>query len=131
MKSKITIGRDKNGNRIARIKNATGRAFAIQTNGNLPTTHRDGITDATGAEVAAHIIQYGTAKQRAAIGLRPLSASRYYIQRKGGGYLETVDEFESGQDARAMLAEYIMSDPSAVYRISTRPCKAWMERGQA
>lgn len=54
---------------------------------------------------------------------------KYYIQRKGGGYLETVDEFDTQEDARAMLAEYIIADPSAVYRISTRPCKVWKERG--
>jgi hypothetical protein len=50
-----------------------------------------------------------------------------YIQRKGDGYLETVDEFESGKECRAMLTEYRMADPYATYYLSQRPCKAWRE----
>ena len=49
----------------------------------------------------------------------------YYIQRKDGGHIETVDEFESFREARAMLSEYITSDRSARYYISPRPCVAW------
>jgi hypothetical protein len=48
-----------------------------------------------------------------------------YIQRKGDGYLETVDQFETWKEARAMLAEYRLSDPYAVYYISSRACKDW------
>lgn len=48
-----------------------------------------------------------------------------YIQRKDGRYLETVDEFTTRKEARAMLAEYRMSDPSASYYLSSRPCKDW------
>lgn len=48
-----------------------------------------------------------------------------YIQRKGQGYLETVDEFATRKEARAMLAEYRMSDPSAHFYLSSRCCKAW------
>lgn len=48
-----------------------------------------------------------------------------YIQRKGNGYLETIDEFTTRKEARAMLAEYRMSDPSAVYYLSSRACKNW------
>jgi hypothetical protein len=54
-----------------------------------------------------------------------MKASTFYIQRNGQGYLETVDEFTSKREARAMLAEYRMSDPSADYYLSSRPCKAW------
>jgi hypothetical protein len=50
-----------------------------------------------------------------------------YIQRRGQGMLETVDEFPTYKEARAMLAEYSMSDystlaaQSAVYKLrSTR-----------
>jgi hypothetical protein len=50
---------------------------------------------------------------------------KYYIQRKGQGYLETVDEFPTRKEARAMLNEYTISDPSARYYISSRACKAW------
>ena len=46
-----------------------------------------------------------------------------YIQRKGNRYLETVDEFETAKEARAMLKEYRISDPYANYYISQRPCK--------
>ncbi len=48
-----------------------------------------------------------------------------YIQRRGNGYLETVDQFDTLKEARLMLAEYRMSDPTAHYYISTRPCKGW------
>lgn len=51
-----------------------------------------------------------------------------YIQRRGQGYLETVDEFDTRREAREMLAEYRLSDPSAVYYLSTRPCKDWSEK---
>ena len=46
-----------------------------------------------------------------------------YIQRKGQGYLETVDEFETSKEARAMLKEYRQADHSAEYYISSRACK--------
>ena len=49
----------------------------------------------------------------------------FYIQRRGDGQLETVDEFTTGKEARAMLAEYRTSDPSAEYYVSKRACKAW------
>lgn len=48
-----------------------------------------------------------------------------YIQRKDRRYLETVDEFTTRKEARAMLAEYRMADPSALYYLSSRPCKDW------
>jgi hypothetical protein len=50
-----------------------------------------------------------------------------YIQRKDGKYLETVDEFETAKEAKVMLKEYRLSDPSAEYYISNRCCKAWRE----
>jgi hypothetical protein len=51
----------------------------------------------------------------------------HYIQRKDRHQLETVDEFTTAKEARAMLNEYRLSDPSAVYYISRRPCKQWKE----
>ena len=51
----------------------------------------------------------------------------YYIQRKGDGYLETVDEFETAKEAWEMLAEYRLSDPSTIFYVSLRCCKAWKE----
>jgi len=50
-----------------------------------------------------------------------------YIQRKDQYQLETVDEFDTQKEARAMLKEYRMSDNSAQYYISSRPCKAWRD----
>jgi hypothetical protein len=50
-----------------------------------------------------------------------------YIQRRGNGQRETVDEFETRAEAKKMLAEYQLGDPSAEYYISTRPCKGWNE----
>lgn len=48
-----------------------------------------------------------------------------YIQRRGDGYLETVDEFDTWKEARAMLSEYQLSDNYGFYYLSTRACKAW------
>ena len=49
----------------------------------------------------------------------------FYIQRRGNGYLETVDEFTTSREALWMLLEYRKSDPSAHYYISKRACKGW------
>jgi len=48
-----------------------------------------------------------------------------YIQRRDQWGLETVDEFPTMKEARAMLTEYRMSDPSANYYTSSRPCNHW------
>ena len=50
-----------------------------------------------------------------------------YIQRRDNStrQLETVDEFETRREARAMLTEYRMSDPSGSFYLSSRPCKDW------
>ena len=48
-----------------------------------------------------------------------------YVQRKEGRGLETVDEFATWKEARAMVAEYRMADPSATYYLSRRSCAAW------
>lgn len=50
-----------------------------------------------------------------------------YIQRRGNGKLETVDEFEKSSEARAMLAEYRMADPYGHYYTSSRMCKNWRD----
>lgn len=51
--------------------------------------------------------------------------AKIYIKRKGDGYLETVDEFETRKEAREMCREYQTSDSSGYYYTSTRPCKDW------
>ena len=50
-----------------------------------------------------------------------------YIQRKGDGYLETVDEFDTWREAKEMVAEYRLADPYAHYYLSQRPCKSWIK----
>lgn len=50
-----------------------------------------------------------------------------YIQRRSYGYLETIDEFETMEEAKAMLAEYRLADTNAHYYLSTRCCRAWKE----
>lgn len=54
-----------------------------------------------------------------------MADGKIYIQRKGNGYLETVDEFDSFREAREMVKEYRMSDPTARHYLSQRPCKDW------
>lgn len=53
----------------------------------------------------------------------------YYINREGQGYRETVDQFDTRKEARAMVAEYRMADPSADHWISSRACAGWHSRG--
>ena len=50
-----------------------------------------------------------------------------YIQRRGDGYLETIDEFDTRKEAGKMIWEYRMSDPYAEYYLSSRPCKEWTQ----
>tara|TARA_R110000803_G_scaffold9219_1_gene29298 strand:+ start:880 stop:1041 length:162 start_codon:yes stop_codon:yes gene_type:complete len=51
-----------------------------------------------------------------------------YIQRKGQGYLETIDECETRKEATALVREYRLSDYSAEYYLSSRPCEAWRDK---
>lgn len=51
----------------------------------------------------------------------------FYINRDGQGQRETVDSFNTSREARAMVTEYRLSDPSANYWISPRPCAGWTE----
>jgi len=54
MKTQYKKGIDTNGNSRLLIKTGTARATSIQTNGNLPRTHRDGVGEWTPGEVAAY-----------------------------------------------------------------------------
>ena len=51
----------------------------------------------------------------------------YYIQRRGNGQLETVDEAQSPREARRLAREYNISDHEGTYYTSTRPCRAWVD----
>ena len=51
-----------------------------------------------------------------------------YIQRKDcNGNTETVDEFASRKEGIKMLKEYRISDKSAFFYISQKPCRDWQE----
>ena len=55
-----------------------------------------------------------------------------YINRiDDKGNPETVDQFNQGRRyAIEMLKEYRLSDLSAYYYMSQKPCKAWMEESK-
>ena len=61
-------GRDKNGNKILRCSSREG-GFTIQTNGNLPRTHRCGVTVETDPEVCAYVLRHGTDRRRRILGI--------------------------------------------------------------
>ena len=61
------LGCDRNGNKVLRVSDRE-RGFSIQTNGNLPDTHHNGVTAATRDEVLAYVRRYGTRRQRTIVG---------------------------------------------------------------
>lgn len=61
---------DKNGNKVLMVQFSDGkRGFSIQTLGNLPETHRNGITSATDAEVRDYLTKHGTLRQKELYGI--------------------------------------------------------------
>lgn len=106
----------------------------------VPATRQQGshqgTASASRSETLAQSALWDYNSARAHDGLPPLSrmpagtiyhrpAAPYYIQRRDGRQLETVDEFETRSEARDMLAEYRMNDPSAAFYLSRRPCAGW------
>lgn len=99
----------------------------------VPPTQDHGSYTTKATSRADALRQYNSA--RAHDGSPPLSrmpagtvyttTAAFYIQRKGQGIRETVDQFETRKEARAMLAEYRLADPSADYYISSRACRGW------
>ena len=61
-------GRDRNGNKTLRCSSVEG-GFTIQTNGNLPATHRDGVTAGTDAEVCEYVARQGNERRRRILGI--------------------------------------------------------------
>ena len=51
-----------------------------------------------------------------------------YINLKGTWGIETVDEFKTYKEARLMLKEYRISDPSGHYYLSQRSTNEWRNR---
>lgn len=68
----MRIDFDTNGNRILKIEGSdlgTKRGFSIQTLGNLPDTHRNGVTGNTDAEVRDFLQKHGTKRQKELYGI--------------------------------------------------------------
>lgn len=57
------------GNELKAINPNAKRGFSIQTNGNLPETHRNGICQQTINEVVSYINCFGTNNQKVNCGL--------------------------------------------------------------
>ena len=49
----------------------------------------------------------------------------WYINIKNRGVVETVDEFSSAKEARAMRIEYQLGDSANLYYLSKRCTKDW------
>lgn len=61
---KLVTKMDKNGNKFLTFSpRVGGRGFSVQTNGNLPLTHRNGINADTRQELLNHICTHGTKRQ--------------------------------------------------------------------
>lgn len=58
----MEMGRDQFGNTVVRLKRNGWRGFSIQTNGNLPQTHR--LKYPFDGEIRKYIQTYGTHYQR-------------------------------------------------------------------
>jgi hypothetical protein len=54
---------DINGNKILQVRFNLSRGFSVQTNGNLPMTHRDGVGFWTATELQDYVLRYGTKRQ--------------------------------------------------------------------
>jgi len=67
MLKELKLSRDKNGNKIVVVKVDGHRAFSIQTNGNLSTTHVHGITENTLTHIKQYVDAYGTPAQKRAV----------------------------------------------------------------
>ena len=62
--TKFSIERDTNGQKLCRIRVPNERSFRIQTNQNMPRTHKVGICVITPYEFKAFVLSYGTDKQK-------------------------------------------------------------------
>lgn len=50
---------------------------------------------------------------------------KYYINRKDGRDIETIDEFDTRKEAKKMLSEYLIAFHGGNLYISTRCTKEW------
>ncbi len=122
----VGIGRDSNGNKVAKFKTNTGKSFSIQTNNNLPSIHKE--TDLEDLdknkvekEVMNYVKKYGTKSQKEIL---PESVNENYgsdeepyrddafISSNGWVYNVSVEgkhigEFEDIDDAEDALKRWI------------------------
>ncbi len=68
--TKMELGYDTNGNQTLKIKVEGSRAVSIQTLGNLPHTHREGVSTTTAGEVRRYVEEFGTSRQKELLGMR-------------------------------------------------------------
>lgn len=64
---------DLNGNSVLKFEKSDlggARGFSIQTNGNLPKTHREGIGEHTIPEAREWIEKFGTPRQKELFGIK-------------------------------------------------------------
>ena len=65
------LSRDRNGNKVVKVRPPESRGFSIQTLGNCPKTHRDGLSPSwTPSEVSQYVRAHGTQNQRDALGIK-------------------------------------------------------------
>jgi hypothetical protein len=61
---KCTIGKTSNGLKTVKVTfDNDDKGFSIQTNGNLPETHRNGVCETTIKEVIGYVFNNGTESQ--------------------------------------------------------------------
>lgn len=49
----------------------------------------------------------------------------FYIQRKQGGNVETIDKVDDRREAHRLAAEYNLADKTAYHYVSRAPSKSW------
>lgn len=100
---KFKLKTDTNGNRVLSVKAYDDRAFSIQTNGNLPLTHTQGINqDITCLEVIEYITKCGTDRQKQ---LLDIPTHEYVIIWQG----EEVDTAKDKKEALYLQGEYMLA----------------------
>ncbi len=69
--TKYTFSRDVNGNKLLKVSVKGEGGFSIQTNTNMPKTHKMTKDDSTiSAEVKAYVTAYGTKRQKEILGVK-------------------------------------------------------------
>ena len=91
----MKISRDTNGNKILKIEASDlngARGFSVQTLGNLPKTHLDGIFSGTRDELVSFINEHGTDRQKQLIsGIDTKADKAFYNDPTSKLLLESID----------------------------------------